>query len=53
MGVFAGIFSNLVADHQPPDGVMIDSTHLKTHRTAASLQKGGMFPGVAGARKVG
>ena len=39
MAVFAGIFSNLVADHEPPDCLMIDSTHLKAHRTAASLQK--------------
>jgi putative transposase len=53
MGVFARIFSNLVADDEPPDCLMIDSTHLKAHRTAASLQKGGMFPGVSGARKVG
>jgi hypothetical protein len=40
MGVFARIFSNLVADDEPPDCLMIDSTHLKAHRTAASLQKG-------------
>jgi len=49
MGVLARIFSNLVADDEPPDCLMIDSTHLKAHRTAASLQKGGMFPGVSGA----
>jgi putative transposase len=53
MGVFARIFSNLVADDEPPDCLMIDSTHLKAHRTAASLQKRGMFPCVSGARKVG
>ena len=40
MGVFAGIFSNLAADDEPPDCLMIDSTHLKAHRTAASLQNG-------------
>jgi hypothetical protein len=36
MGVFARIFSNLVADDEPPDCLMIDSTHLKAHRTAGS-----------------
>ena len=30
---------------------MIDSTHLKAHRTAASLQKKGMFPAISGAQK--
>lgn len=41
MGVFARIFVELA---QPgPDGevIMIDSTHLKAHRTALSLLKGG------------
>jgi putative transposase len=27
--------------------VMIDATHLKAHRTAASLLKKGMFPAVS------
>ncbi|WP_437342584.1 IS5 family transposase [Ruegeria arenilitoris] len=42
LGVFARIFRELA---QPgPDGetIMIDSTHLKAHRTAASLSKGGL-----------
>lgn len=31
---------------------MIDATHLKAHRTAASLlKKGGLFSGVSGAPK--
>ena len=30
---------------------MIDVTHLKAHRTAASLLKKGMFPAVSDARK--
>ena len=30
---------------------MIDSTHLKAHRTAASLLKKGFFPVASGARK--
>ena len=32
-----------------PDRIMIDATHLKAHRTAASLLKGGLFPDVSGA----
>jgi transposase len=53
MGVFDHIFAHLVAAEGPPDRLMIDSTHLKAHRTAASLKKGGMFPAVSDARKVG
>ena len=30
---------------------MIDATHLKAHRTAASLSKKGLFPDVSGAPK--
>lgn len=52
MGVFDRIFANLVAEDGPPDQLMIDSTHLKAHRTAASLLKGGMFPAASGALKV-
>jgi hypothetical protein len=32
-----------------PERIMIDSTHLKAHRTAASLLKKGLFPVVSGA----
>ena len=32
---------------------MIDATHLKVHRTAASLKKGGLLPGTLGERKEG
>ena len=32
-------------------GVRVDATHLKAHRTAASLLKKGMFPAVSDARK--
>jgi transposase len=53
MGVFARIFSNLVADDEPPDCLMIDSTHLKAHRTAASLQEGGDVPRRIGRTKGG
>ncbi len=41
MGVFDRIFAALAAEGGPPERLMIDSTHLKAHRTAASLlQKG-------------
>ena len=36
-----------------PDAIMIDATHLKAHRTAASLLKGGLFADVSGAPKAG
>ncbi|MDR6953645.1 hypothetical protein J2X65_003008 [Ancylobacter sp. 3268] len=32
---------------------MIDATHLKAHRTAASLLEKGMFPVVSGAPRAG
>lgn len=32
--------------------IMIDATHLKAHRAAASLLKKGLFPGGSDARKV-
>jgi transposase len=41
MGIFDRIFANLAAESGPPARVMIDSTHLKAHRTAASLHKRG------------
>ena len=43
MGVFATIMTDLAAQAQDTEMVMIDATHLKTHRTASSLavQKGG------------
>ena len=53
MGVFDKIFTALVAEGDPPDRLMIDATHLKAHRTASSLLKGGMFPGLSDAQKVG
>jgi putative transposase len=53
MGIFDRIFANLAAEEGPPDRLMIDSTHLKAHRTAASLLKGGMFPAVSGAPRAG
>ena len=43
MGVFATIMTELATQAQDTEMVMIDATHLKTHRTASSLavQKGG------------
>jgi transposase len=41
MGVFDRIFAALAAEGGPPERLMIDSTHLKAHRTAASLRKRG------------
>ncbi len=51
MGVFDHIFTALVAENGPPDRLMIDATHLKAHRTACSLLKGGMFPALLGVQK--
>ena len=44
MGVFNRIFAALSAKGGKPDRLMIDATHLKAHRTAASLLKGGCSP---------
>jgi hypothetical protein len=52
MGIFDRIFANLAAESGPPARVMIDSSHLKAHRTAASLLKrGGIHPVSSAARK--
>jgi putative transposase len=51
LGVFNRIFANLVAKGGKPRQLMIDSTHLKAHRTAASLLKKGLFPDVLAAPK--
>lgn len=51
MGVFNQIFSELAAEVDNPDGLMIDATHLKAHRTACSLLKKGMFPAASVERK--
>ena len=49
LGVFNRIFVELAGQAGEPDRIMIDATHLKPHRTAASLLKGGLFPDVSGA----
>ena len=51
LGVFNRIFAALAAEGGEPDKLMIDATHLKAHRTAASLLKKGLFPDVSGAPK--
>jgi len=49
LGVFNKIFAALAGKGGRPDQLMIDATHLKAHRTAASLLKKGLFPAVLGA----
>lgn len=51
LGVFNRIFVELAGKAGEPDRIIIDATHLKAHRTAASLLKGGLFPDVSGAPK--
>ena len=51
LGVFDQIFASLAGEEGPPDRLIIDSTHLKAHRTAASLLKKGLFPAVLGAQR--
>lgn len=43
LGVFARILTELAAEGQQVETIMIDATHLKAHRTASSLRgkKGG------------
>jgi transposase len=47
LGVFNRILAELTAKRSKSDTLMIDATHLKAHRTAASLLKKGMFPDVS------
>jgi transposase len=49
LGVFARIFSDLAKPGADGDTIMLDSTHLKAHRTAASLRKGSSAPVRSGA----
>ena len=52
LGVFARMLIELAAERAQTDAVMIDATHLKAHRTAASLgrKKGGAAASSAAAR---
>jgi len=49
LGVFNSIFAELARKAGNPSRLMIDATHLKAHRTAASLLKKGLFPDISGA----
>lgn len=49
LGVFNRILAELAAHGEGSDRLMIDATHLKAHRTAASLLKKGLYPDVSDA----
>ena len=49
LGVFTKILAELSAEAEEPEQIMIDATHLKAHRTAASLIKKGVLPDVSDA----
>jgi putative transposase len=49
LGVFNRILFELAAQGGATDKLMIDATHLKAHRTAASLLKKGLYPDVSDA----
>ncbi|CAN7541007.1 IS5 family transposase [Pararhizobium sp. LjRoot255] len=53
LGVFDRIFASLAGEGPQPERIMIDATHLKADRTAASLLKKGMFPRRIGRTKGG
>ena len=46
LGVFARVFAALAGQGGVPERLMLDSTHLKAHRTAASLVQKGAFAGL-------
>ena len=50
-GVFDRIFAELASESEATGTIMIDATHLKAHRTAASLLKKGLYPAASDARK--
>ena len=47
LGVLDRIFAALAGNGPKPERIMIDSTHLKTHRTATSPLKKGFFLAVS------
>ena len=51
LGVFGRIFVELAKGGGASDEMMLDATHLKAHRTAASLLKKGLFPGISDGQK--
>lgn len=53
LGVFNRILAELAAQSGGTEKLMIDATHLKAHRTAASLLKKGLYPDVSDAAGAG
>ena len=53
MGLFSRIFAALAGEAGEPDRLIIDSTHLKAHRTAASLLKRGRLIAASAAPRAG
>jgi putative transposase len=53
LGVFGRIFAELAKGGGGTEEVMIDATHLKAHRTAASLLKRGLYPALSDEPKAG
>ena len=53
LGVFDRIFTALASVGAKTERIMIDATHLKAHRTAASLAQKGAFPVVWDGQKAG
>jgi hypothetical protein len=52
MGVFDRILAELCKG-RATDPLMIGATHLKAHRTAASLLKKGLYPAASDAAEAG
>ena len=51
LGVFDRIFVALTEQVGRSKRLMIDATHLKAHRTSASLFKKGLFPAISDGQK--
>ncbi len=51
MGIFTNIFAELAKEAGNDGRLMIDATHLKAHRTAASLLKKGPFRAASDVQK--
>jgi transposase len=51
LGVFDRNFITLATQGGKPERIMIDATHMKAHRTAASLAQKGAFPAVWAGQK--
>ncbi|MBY4641718.1 hypothetical protein K6L44_17380 [Gluconacetobacter entanii] len=51
LGIFNRIFAALSERAGQSKRLMIDATHIKAHRTAASLLKKGLFPTISDPQK--